>query len=113
MKDILKQIRLADSDIVLSADEATELCSVIDSLSEKAKDGETYRSELENETVRLFAMMLPALPDESTHSICKAISTDDLRKLSAALVSKSEKLNAPQLFKDEKTSSEANSQYRF
>ena len=114
MKDVLKAINSAQGEITVSAEEAREIASYINGLTEKAKDAEMYRRGLEDDTVKRFAFTVETLSNDIAKSICEAISTEDLRKLNTALKEKKKCFVVPQLAKEksEKNPNE-NSQFRF
>lgn len=114
MNDVLKAINSAQGEITVSVEEAREIASYINGLTEKAKDAEMYRESLENDTVKCFAFTVETLSNDIAKSICEAISTEDLRKLNTALKEKKKCFVVPQLAKEksEKNPNE-NSQFRF
>lgn len=115
MNDIVKTIKQAECDICLTKAEAKAISDYISSLEERADDGKQFREMLENETVRLFAFSSPEISNDCTQSICKSLSTKDLRELNNALKKKQQTLSSPQLAqKDNKKAEEkGNSQFRF
>lgn len=114
MEDIIKAIKECREDIVLTEKEAQSVSDYIACLEESAKDGRAYRKMLERETVRLFAFSSPEISNDCTESICKSLSTADLRELNTALRNKQSKLSEPQLAPAQsKSDNSKNSQFRF
>lgn len=114
MNDIVKTIKESKSDISLTEKEVKAISEYIDTLEERANDGKQYREMLESETVKLFALSSPEISNDCTQSICKSLSTKDLKELNNALKKKQQTLSAPQLAHSEpKTDNKTNSQFRF
>lgn len=112
MQDIIKSLKGADADVVLTQAQAKQLSDYIDALACKAADGEEYRRQLETETVKLFALNVPTLSNISSEGICKSLSTEELKQLNSALKEKKQSVSAPQLSAEKKTDSKGNSQFR-
>jgi len=112
MKDIINSLKNAQEDVVLTKEQALGLGSFIGELYEKALDGEDYRRQLEAETVKLFALNVPTLSNISSESICKSLSTKELKQLNIALKEKKQSVDAPQLYRGDKKDTKSNTQYR-
>ena len=97
MNDIVKSIKELDSEAVLKKSDIRALKEYITSLEQQADDGKEYRKMLESETVKFFALTSPEISSDCTQSICKSLSTKDLKELNSALREKQQKLSAPQL----------------
>lgn len=96
-QNIIKEIKESNSEVVLTKKDVEAVKNYITSLEEIAQDGRSYRNMLESETVKLFALMSPEISNDCTQSICKSISTSDLRDLNMSLKKKYEGLSASQL----------------
>lgn len=113
MKDIFKTISECTDSVTLTVDEAHRIVGEIKKLSLMAKDGEIYRASLEKETVKNFALFMPSLSNDCTESICKALSTEDLKALNSALEGARKTVSAPQTAVLEAEKNTDNSQFRF
>jgi len=114
MNEVLKAINTAEGNITVSADEAREIASYINGLTEKAKDAEVFRESLEEDTVKCFAFTVETLSNDIAKSICGSLPTEDLKKLNAALREKRKSVVIPQLAKEKPLKkSDENSQFRF
>lgn len=114
LSNIVKSLGEAEGEILLSDGEVKALRDYIKSLETLADEGREYRKALESETVRFFALTSPEISSDCTRSICKSLSTKDLKELNGALREKQQKLSAPQLAQAKKPSeNSANSQFRF
>ncbi len=113
MNDIINTLKHAEGDVALSEKQAREIGEYIVSLTEKARDGEEYRRQLESETVKLFALNMPALSNVSSESICKSLCTEELKQLNVALKEKKQSVEAPQLYREKGKDTDSNTQFRF
>lgn len=114
MNDVIKSIKEADGETVLSPEEAKAIAKYIGNLEEKSHDAEEYRKSLEEAAVKLFAITVPSLSNDYTQSICKTISTNDLKELCKALEEKKQARSTPQLFREkDDNKDDGNSQFRF
>ncbi len=82
---VVKELKEADGEVLLSSERAKALTREIDRLTLLAKQGEEYRGVLSENTVKLFALTLPSLSSDVTRRICSAASTEDLKELEKAL----------------------------
>lgn len=113
-QDAVTSIKELDSEIILSREDVKALRDYIVSVETQAQDGREYRKALETETVKLFALTSPEISNDCTKSICKSLSTKDLKELNGALKEKNRELSAPQLVKAKQQSENSlNSQFRF
>lgn len=114
VEDIVKAVKECREDITLTEKEVKALSDYMASLEESANDGREYRKMLESETVRLFAFSSPEISNDCTESICKSLSTSDLKELNSALRNKQSKLSEPQLvIRQSNADNKSNSQFRF
>lgn len=113
--NLFKSLNEADSDVVLSKDEAKKIVSYLNQLEIKSKDAEEYRNSLEENTVKLFAFTMPELSNDYTRNICKSLDTQDLKELCKAMKLKQPvSINmTPQLMNNKKTTINNNSEFRF
>lgn len=109
--DIIKG-RIPGEAITLSGKQADELAAYLDELMKKASDGETYRRQLEADTVVMFARSVPVLSDLSAQSICRSLETEDLKKLYQALCEKQKATVIPELFTEKEPDKAAVNQFR-
>lgn len=69
----------------ICGEERDRLCDYIEKLEKQAKAGEIYRTELENEVLRLSAGALPELDGDTVGAIVKKLETDELQSVKKAL----------------------------
>lgn len=114
MENILKSIK-EDSQVTLKSTELKKLSDYIDSLEAKGVDGEKYRAALSEKAKKGFAIAMPSLNQECVDEIVNSLSSNELENLCKALKKESAKVipTAPQLYTEEKTNNNQNSQFRF
>lgn len=113
MDELLDMIEKAPDSLTLDGAQTKQLSDFISKLKSKAADGEEYRKQLEQDTVKQFALSFEKLSDTYTRNICKTLSTEDLKQLNAALRDGREKIEIPQLAENENDGCRDNSQFRF
>ena len=83
-RDILKTLRQGDGEVVLSAEEAGELASELETLGREAECGRAYRAELKKEFVRCAAISKPGIPIEALGRAADGMGLEDLKCFAAA-----------------------------
>lgn len=91
MTEILKTFKQAKSDVTLSKDQATELCSYFESLKDDASLGQKYKSTLQEQVVSLCALAMPEMDLESFQSVAKVMTEKELICFKSAFEAKAEK----------------------
>ena len=107
-RDILKTLRQADGEVVLSAEEAGRLAAELETLEREAACGRAYRAELKKEFVRCAAISKPGIPAEALGRAADGMELEDLRCFAAAFRKDAERTVplSPQLAGAEKTGEE-------
>ncbi len=114
MDNILKMMKSAQNDTVLTAEQVQKISEYIGDLERKSKDADIFRKSLEEDTVKCFALTLSELSDSVAKRVCRAVSTEDLKTLNSALREKKKTVAVPQLAKEKDVKSATeNSQFRF
>ena len=114
METILKSIK-EEKSLTLNENELKMLSDYMDKLNNKSIDGEKYRSMLCENTKKGFALAIPEIEENCVDEILKNLSTDNLEKLCNA-ISKKATAVAPitsQLYVEEKTENNSNSEFKF
>ena len=113
MENILKSIK-EENQVTLKSSELKKLSDYIDSLEAKGADGEKYRAALEDSAKKGFALALPSLNQECVDEIVNTLSSAELENLCKALKKESSKIiPTSQLYTEEKTEDNQNSQFKF
>ena len=104
-RDILKTLRQADGEVVLSAEEAGRLAAELETLGREAECGRAYREELKKEFVRCAAIAGPEIPAEALGRAADGMDLGDLKCFAAAFRKDAERTAplSPQLAGAERT----------
>ena len=113
MEDTINSLKSAKTDISLSREKAQEIAKEFERLSELAEQGRQYRAQLETETVKLFALTVPALSNDCTESICKSLSTENLEILRDTLKQKRSVTVKPQTAPEKAEKTNSLNEFRF
>lgn len=114
MENILKSIK-EEKSLTLNEQDLCKLSNYMDSLKEKSLDGEKYRNSLILSAKKSFALTIPTLKEECVDDILKGLSSETLENLCASLTKQANKVIPPvsQLYKEEKTENNSNSEFKF
>lgn len=114
MENILKSIR-EETTLLLGENELKKLSNYMDTLKKQSIDGERYRKMLCENTKKGFALAIPEVEENCVDEILKNLSTDNLEKLCDAISKKATSV-APissQLYVEEKSENNSNSEFKF
>lgn len=81
MENIISVLKSVDSSVTLSKQQSLKLLEEINSLTEKAKDGEEYRQLLKSDIMRLSLIALPSVSSKSIENVCAFLPLTELKKL--------------------------------
>ena len=114
MENILKSIK-EEKSLTLNEQDLCKLSNYMDSLKEKSLDGEKYRNSLILSAKKSFALTIPTLKEECVDDILKGLSSETLENLCTSLTKQANKVIPPvsQLYKEEKTENNSNSEFKF
>ncbi len=114
MENILKSIK-EEKSLLLNENELKKLSDYMDTLKSQSIDGEKFRKMLCDKTKKGFALAVPEIEENCVDEILKNLSTDNLEKLCNAISKKATSV-APissQLYVEEKTENNSNSEFKF
>ena len=114
MENILKSIK-EEKSLTLNEQDLCKLSNYMDSLKEKSLDGEKYRNSLILSAKKSFALTIPTLKEDCVDEILKGLSSETLENLCTSLTKQANKVIPPvsQLYKEEKTENNSNSEFKF
>ncbi len=114
MENILKSIK-EEKSLTLNEKELGKLSDYMDSLKEKSLDGEKYRNSLIISAKKSFALTIPTLKEDCVDEILKGLSSETLETLCTSLTKQANKVIPPvsQLYKEEKSENNSNSEFKF
>lgn len=114
MENILKSIK-EEKSLTLNEKELGKLSDYMDSLKEKSLDGEKYRNSLIISAKKSFALTIPTLKEDCVDEILKGLSSETLETLCTYLTKQANKVIPPvsQLYKEEKSENNSNSEFKF
>lgn len=114
MENILKSIK-EEKSLTLNEKELGKLSDYMDSLKKKSLDGEKYRNSLIISAKKSFALTIPTLKENCVDEILKGLSSETLETLCASLTKQANKVIPPvsQLYKEEKSENNSNSEFKF
>ncbi len=94
MEDILKSIEKGEA-VTLTKTDSEMLCSYIEGLKKQSADGALYRSRLEKEVKKYYALCEPELSEKTVGDMVKAVSTEALCELERVFRAKSGEMLPP------------------
>ncbi|MBQ7740583.1 MAG: hypothetical protein IJT65_05050 [Eubacterium sp.] len=109
--DIIKTIKRADGEVVLSVSEQKKLSAHIEELEESASIGEEYKSKLMRDVIKLLSLKLTGVEKSTLSSVVSVMTVKELLSFKKGLEEKAQS-KAPQLLnRNEKPKSDY-SQFR-
>lgn len=114
MENILKSIK-EEKTLTLNENELKKVSNYIEDLESKSADGKKYRLSLCAKVKSGFSVAIPEINSDCVDEMLKNISTENLETLSIALTKKANTVIpvTSQLYTEEKTNNNANSEFKF
>lgn len=91
MNEIIKTLKNAKSDVVMSKEQATDLFRQIEGMEEDAVLGQKYKNILTEQVVSLCALAMPEMDLESFKSVASIMTEKELYSFKSAFEKKAEK----------------------
>ncbi|MDP4119463.1 MAG: hypothetical protein Q8876_00180 [Bacillota bacterium] len=88
LTDIMKKLG-GSSAVSFNSEEAKALAAEIAELQNLAKDGQAYKNELQNEVIRLSAIVQPEITKKTIESVTDKLNIDELKEFKKAYEAKS------------------------
>lgn len=114
MENILKSIK-EEKTLTLNENELKKISDYIEKFEKKSADGEKYRAELCTKIKSSFSLTIPEIKEECIDEMLVCLSTDNLEALNKIMTKKANKIVPviSQLYTEEKTNDNSNSQFKF
>lgn len=114
LENIIETIKSTNSDLVITKSELEQLKSEIIELTEKANDGEKYKSALRNEVLKMCVATVPQMDMQVFESMLMRAGTGELEQLKTAFSQKMAEQVPPtvQLVPSRQKDKAANSQFK-
>lgn len=95
MCEVLKTLKAAGEEVVLTPSEAAEIVEYIEGLKKDAEAGRAYLEGLKKEVVRLSAVVWPKLPHSAMSGIAEKMTLEELKAFKGAFEAVQDEMMPP------------------